>query len=257
MAIRNNFGKRVPLCDAPFRFGSAALRRKLDAADAEQNSAVPQPQPSAAEILSLSPEARTKLVFSQIGEITAGWASRTQTIVSLQEELLLKLRTEKLLAVGYPTHKENADQPEPIPKFLFQMPYANWSKSIFEGQRRRYELVEVFSPPVASPTIADPNASAAISRQHQAREQPRNPKKRGVGRPNVRGKVMEIALEIIGNANSPTWKFRNELWKQIREIGKIRYPDDFDDYRPKEQSMRSGINDALKLRPHLAKHYKL
>ena len=250
-----DIGRGVPLSDAAWRFGPARLKRQLDDPPEQEGPVVQMAKLQAGKYAHLPDDAQaTFKALAQFGPILDAQSERTKRLRSLEDALLQKLRDGTLMAMGYPAHKAEASQRTPVEAFLFQHRYTKWSDCVFVGQGRRYELVEVFKPEwlQSSSTVAAPPPKI-----EQPKPEPSTPAKRKVGRPNVRSKIAEIALEIFDDPNSQPSKFKKDLWVPIREIGKVRYPDDFDDYRPKDQSMRNGIDDALKERPHLSKHHKL
>ena len=246
MATKRSSTRAVPLSEAAWHFAPAGLRRQLDDPQPGWDRLAQMEKHNEEKYAHLDDAAKARIAgFAEFGKIATVLAAKGKAQYALDHALLEKLRAGTLIAAGHPTHKDDPDQLEPVPRYLFQHQYAKWSKSVFEGRGRRYELVEVSRPP-AKPMITAIPAPIGDSLPPEAPY----PSKRPVGRPNVKSKITEITLEILDNPTSPPWKFMTELHSEIRKIGKIKYPTQFDDNNPKAQVMRYGINNALDIRPH-------
>jgi hypothetical protein len=234
---------RKSLSEAAWHFGPARLRRQLeDAAHMAKGQSGRQDEPGD----------RIQEALTLIGKSLEGISAWTTARDALREHLLQKLRDRKLVAMGYPVHREDANQREEPPEFLFQQAYTEWSECVLKGSGRRFESVEVFKPHSAPIQL---DVRVAVPPPRAPKQPPKE--KQSVGRPNVRDKVTKIALLLFDSDKPPKWRFRKELYPLIREIGKQIYKDDFGDHNPKDEVMRIGVVKALRLRPHIRPAHKL
>jgi len=167
------------------------------------------------------------------------WAARSRPINALRESLLERLRQGRLVATGYPVHRDTAYEAVPVEAFLFQNKYVDWTRSRCKGEGRHYQLVCVRRPTSHDAGQSRPPSPLRV--------------KQSVGRPNVRDIITELALEILDDPHGPVWSRPADLREPIRSLGMRKYPRKFKSDKPKKEVFRIGINAALLQRPHLSK----
>jgi hypothetical protein len=236
----------LPLSEAAHRYASPGLRRRFKG-------------PPVAEVIQQIKERSTGeggdrwiSALTTVNEGINRMRTRDEAQEQMRRSLLLKLQRGQLVATGLAEHLDGAAQREPIeePELLFQMEFADWRESALVGRGYDYTLVEVFKPDVVKPQFKPVNYSVAPTRPKLpvVHERGAVSAKRSVGRPNVRKWVAEIAGEIMDDPDFNQPKFDNELFSQIRAIGAVKYPNNFSETEPKDQTIRNGLSDAKLIR---------
>jgi hypothetical protein len=237
----------LPLEEAAVRFAPPRLKRQIN------RSIAPAPDQPTAE------RPHTQGDFPrQIRELSRDLMKSLEPIQAqaeardaAREYLLELLKSGTHVAHGFPAHLPVAHQRSEVEPFLFEMRFADWNRSTFEGRGRIYEGV-LISKQVASPPNLPTNSAAEAAPQNEV-----STAKGPVGRPNVRNLVAELALVIFDSENAPEWKWCTELIPYIRALGMEKYPQHFDQNRPGKEVFRYGINKALENRPAIKAAHKL
>lgn len=130
---------------------------------------------------------------------------------SRQNQLIEALERGEWLALGFPADRPKTLAPEPVPQFLIQSQFAKWRKSEFSDGNSRYAKVRI----VPGGVVAKPK----------------------IGRPSARERVLEIAAALAKSGHITREMPQKSQASEIRRIGKSRFPDDFTEFRPDQQTL--------------------
>jgi len=81
--------------------------------------------------------------FDALAPLQASFSASAHIRFAKEDRLFERMRAGELVAVGFPVHKDEAVDPEPVPVFLFDRAFAKWSKRSFVGHGRHYADVRI------------------------------------------------------------------------------------------------------------------
>lgn len=143
------------------------------------------------------------------------YSGAVQASESQKHQLIAALENGKLLALGFPAHRERAIRPEPVPPFLIQLQFANFRKSEFSDDHNRYAKVRI----VRSNALARPK----------------------IGRPSIRNRVAEIASALAKAGDIKRTMPPKVQAGEIRKYGRVHFPAYFSEITPAEQTIKRHL----------------
>lgn len=218
----------VPLRDAPDVFGAVRNNSKL------KRKARQDASETAAMLKSSVQKAGGEWdsVYDGIESSLASLNEWTGSSIAKVDRLFEQLRLGGLVALGFPIHQAETDDPVIVPPFLLERQYAKWNQGAFVGLGRHFARVAICEAPLTRPSADDPPT----------------PKKR-TGRPSY-----SEGLEIVAAAletqkvplDSPPWK---PLCFQIRSLGIELALPRFDEEHPDDETIRRFLQRRASTKP--------
>ncbi len=148
------------------------------------------------------------------------WNERSASSIAKVDRLFERLRLGDLVALGFPIHHADADNPTEVPRFLLERRFAKWSQGEFIGFDRHFARV------VVCERLVEPMETKALP----------VPKRRGA--PSFARDLESIAMELDRRGvplNPRPWK---PLYVQARSLGIEMSLPNFNDQRPDDETIR-------------------
>lgn len=220
----------VPLRNAPDVFGTVRNNSKLKrkaGQDASETAAMLKSSVQRAG-------AEWNPVYDGIESSLASLNEWTASSIAKVDRLFEQLRLGDLVALGFPAHQSEADDPVVVPPFLLERQYAKWGQGAFVGLGRHFARVvicEARSPP---------------SVVHET------PTAKPVGAPSFSERLEKVAAELEKGGvvlNARPWKTA-----QIHALGIRMGVVGFDDKHPSPETIRRFLARRAATKPDLKTH---
>lgn len=217
----------VPLRDAPDVFGAVRNNSKL------KRKARQDASEAAAMLKSSAQKAGVEWnpVYDGIESSLASLNEWTDSSIAKVDRLFEQLRLGDLVALGFPTHQSEADDPVMVPPFLLERQYAKWGKGAFIGLGRHFARVAICEAR-SVPSVIDENPAA-----------------RPVGAPSFTERLERVAAELekCGVAlDARPWKTA-----EIHALGIRMGVTGFDDKHPSPETIRRFLARRAATKPIL------
>ena len=220
----------VRLSDAPDAFGAvrnnAKLKRKARR-DASETADLIKSSVQKAGV-------EWNPVYDGIESSLASLNEWTGSSIAKVDRLFEQLRVGSLVALGFPTHLSEADDPVIVPPFLLERQYARWNDGSFVGLGRRYACVTICEASLTRPSADDPPTA-----------------KKRTGRPSYSEGLERVAAALETQnvpLDSPPWK---PLCFQIRSLGIELALPRFDEEHPDDETIRRFLQRRAATKPSL------
>ncbi len=218
----------VSLRDAPDVFGAVRSNSKL------KRKARQDASETAAMLKSSVQKAGGEWdpVYDGIESSLASLNEWTGTSIAKVDRLFQQLRLGDLVALGFPAHQSEADDPVMVPPFLLERKYAKWGQGAFVGLGRHFARVTISEAPLIRPSADDPPTA-----------------KKRTGRPSY-SEGLEIVAAALERQNvqldSGPWK---PICFQMRSLGTELALPGFDEEHPNDETIRRFLQRRAATKP--------
>lgn len=218
----------VPLRDAPDVFGAVRNNSKLKRKARQDASETAAMLKSSVRKMGMEWDAAYDGIESGLASLNE-W---TGSSIAKVDRLFEQLRLGDLVALGFPVHQAEADDPVIVPAFLLERQYAKWNQGAFVGLGRHFARVAICQ------------AHSIASVVHET------PTAKPVGAPSFSERLERVAAELERRGvalDARPWKIAgmHALGVEMGVVG-------FDDKHPSPETIRrflagrAAIKSSLK-----------